>query len=126
AATRSRRSLPISFVDLGATLPMRLSAATTARWYSTSASFGAAETPVTSPSRCSIAEGPAGASTIAAPATTIRPNRNASTAMSIMALDLDLDDLPDPDVANRLHDDGNDEHHLTHVLPEQQVHVVGI
>src|SRR5262245_44368377 len=53
------------------------------------------------------------------------PNRNASNGI-IIALYLDLDDLLDPEVADRLHDRGGAEQHVADPFAEEQLHVIGI
>ena len=57
---------------------------------------------------------------------TLRPRRpptrtaNASSGNIIDTLHLDLDDLPDPDVSDRLHHDRGQQQHLAHALAEEQ------
>ena len=59
-------------------------------------------------------------------ATSSEANEKRESGSSIVTSHLDLDDLPDPDEADRLHDDRADEHHLAHVLVEKQRSCVGV
>src|SRR5262249_38657501 len=79
-----------------------------------------------SPRRRSIVEVAPDDRAIAAAVTSSAANRNASTGRSMAALDLDFDDLTDPDVSDGLHDDRADQHRLPHPLVKQQAHVLGI
>src|SRR6186997_938872 len=69
---------------------------------------------------------PLGDSTMAAAAMSSETNTNPSSGRMTVTLYLDLDDLANPEVANRLHDDGAHDHHLAHLFLEQQIHVLGI
>src|SRR5687767_12851502 len=84
------------------------------------------ESSISSSSRRSIADARRGISAIAPPATIRVPKMNARIGRSIVTLHLDLDDLLDPQVANRLHDECAHQHHLADALTEQQIHVLGI
>src|SRR5262245_38533932 len=86
-------------------------------------SFTVAATPPISSRRRSMTPAPCGASAIAAPATRSETNTKPSSGSSSITSHLDLDDLADPEVADRLHDDGAAHHHLTHALLEQEAHV---
>src|SRR6478672_10351073 len=81
---------------------------------------------VISPRRRSIVVVPSDDSASAAATTSSEANRNASRGRSIVTLHLDLDDLADPQEADRLHHDRPHQHHLAHVLAEEQLHVLGI
>src|SRR5687767_15013046 len=80
--------------------------------------------PPISPNRRSINAAAPGASAIAAAATSSEPNRNASRGSNRFTLHLDLDDLANPEVADRLHDDGDANRHLPHAVLEQQLGVL--
>src|SRR6188472_3605237 len=69
---------------------------------------------------------PLGDSTMAAAAMSSETNTNPSSGRKTVTLYLDLDDLANPEIANRLHDDGAHDHHLAHLFLEQQIHVLGI
>src|SRR4029453_9481127 len=69
---------------------------------------------------------PLGDSTMAAAAMSSETNTNPSSGRRTVTLYLDLDDFTNPEVTNRLHDDGAHDHHLAHALLEQQIHVLGI
>src|SRR5262247_1188895 len=69
---------------------------------------------------------PLGDSTIAAAAMRSETKTNPSSGRSNVTLHLDLDDLTNPEVPDRLHDNGAHDHHLAHSFLEQQVHVIGV
>src|SRR5581483_11727921 len=114
-------SLPVSFADFGATSPMRFRNATAL--LANCASSALVGAPVTSPRRRSIAAASPGANAYAAPTTTALAKRNASSGRSRVTSHLDLDHLTDPQIADRLQHDRPHQHHLTHVLAEEEVHV---
>ena len=82
--------------------------------------------PTTSSRRRSSVPAPLGASAIAPAVDSSVTKMNPSTGISSVTLYLDLDDLANPEVPDRLHDDRAQDHHLAHVLVEQQRHVVGV
>src|SRR4051812_15070967 len=81
---------------------------------------------VNSSIRRSMALARLGINAYAAAMTISEPKANASSGNIIDTLHLDLDDLPDPDVPDRLHHDGGQQQHLPHVLAKEDVHVVRI
>src|SRR5687768_16728423 len=81
--------------------------------------------PRISPRRCSTIPPPAGARTIATAPMISAMNRNARSGRRIVTLHLDLDDLADPEEADRLQHHGADDHHLSQAFVEQELHLVG-
>src|SRR5262245_24213917 len=122
ACTSLSRSEPSSFVDLGARSPSRFSAPMSdwKRGFSSTSLFS-----VSSSRRASMVEAADGMKAYASAPTSIEPNRNAMRGISI-ALYLDLDDLFDPEIPDRLHDRGGAEEHVADPLAEEQLHVLGV
>src|SRR6476620_11881728 len=58
------------------------------------------------------------------PVTTREANTKARIGSSSVTSHLDLDDLLDPEEPGGLHQDAGHNHHLSHLLFEQQVHMV--
>src|SRR5690606_12017846 len=103
-------TLPRSASEFGAKEPRRFSALTIAALSGGGALEG---TPcVSSPRRRSIAAVAGGDIAMAAAVTSSDTNRNASSGSSRVTSHLDPDHAADPQVADRLHDDGGDQHQL--------------
>src|SRR6478735_165253 len=111
---------------MGARSPTRLTMPTMAWKALRSAGGATSRSAVSSSIRRSIALARLGMSAYAAAMTISEPKANASSGNIIDTLHLDFDDLTDPDVPDRLHHDGGQQQHLTHVLAEEDVHVVRV
>src|SRR5215203_2792355 len=118
------RSLPSSDADRGADCPMRLNVSAR-RGANGEAGMGATSLPVSSPSRRAIVVVAPCDMYIAAATTSSETNRNPIRGSSTITLHLDLDDLANPEEADRLHHDRAKDHRAPHLRFDQRLDVLG-
>src|SRR5258705_162288 len=115
-------SFPVSAADLGAISPRRFSRSA----IMVRSDFRSTTVPLAiSNRRCSTTAEARGVRAMPAPKMSSETKTNPSNGNSSVTSHLDLDDVSNPEVPDRLENDGAGEHYSAHRLAKQELHLFG-